>query len=81
MRDTRTHAPTHARTHTRTHVRGAIYNLPTGAPAGDKKTSEKEIVFSDFVQFIHDKIKIIRMTYVMNGNLSDFMNMYGFFYT
>ena len=45
-----------------------------------QKTSEKEILFSDFVQFIHEKVKVIRMTYVINGNLSDFMNMYGFFY-
>ena len=46
-----------------------------------QKSCKSDIIFTEFVQVIRDKLNAVRLTHVMNDTLNDFMNRYGILYT
>ena len=45
-----------------------------------QKSNRKQIIFTEFVELIKDKLKCVRMSYMLNEKLNDFIKMFGLLY-
>ena len=50
------------------------------ATVNSQISNNKDVMFSEFVQKINDKVNNLKLSYVMNDNLDGFMDKFGILY-